>query len=82
MIKGLQKMSDSLSDKFYKEGYRDIKGNRISKEKVANIILSVIDEILSRLDNNERVFISKRCVFRKYSKRMKFVEFKDLREGS
>lgn len=80
MTRGLKKMSESLSDELTKMGYKSPGRDYVSKESASNLILAVIDQILDRIDNCERVLISGRCVIKRYSCFNNSIEFKDIRK--
>ena len=80
MKKGLKEMSESLSEELSKMGYKGPGRDYVSKEAASNLILAVIDQVLGRLDNCERVLISGRCVIKKYSRLSDSIEFKDIRK--
>ena len=78
MKRGLKEMSESLSEELSKIGYKGPGRDYVSKEAASNLILAVIDQVLGRLDNCERVLISGRCVIKKYSRLSDSIEFKDI----
>lgn len=80
MKRGLKEMSESLSEELSKIGYKGPGRDYVSKEAASNLILAVIDQVLGRLDNCERVLISGRCVIKKYSRLSDSIEFKDIRK--
>lgn len=80
MKKGLKEMSESLSEELSKMGYKGPGRDYVSKEAASNLILEVIDQILDKIDNCERVLISERCTIRKYSCNSDSIEFKDIRK--
>ena len=80
MKKGLKEMSESLSEELSKMGYKGPGRHYVSKEAASNLILEVIDQILDKIDNCERVLISERCTIRKYSCNSNSIEFKDIRK--
>ena len=73
-------MSESLSEELSKIGYKGPGRDYVSKEAASNLILSVIDQILDKLDNCERVLISGKCVIKKYSCFSDSIEFRDIRK--
>lgn len=80
MKRGLKEMSESLSEELSKIGYKGPGRDYVSKEAASSLILAVIDQVLGRLDNCERVLISGRCVIKKYSRLSDSIEFKDIRK--